>query len=98
MAGVKRPHDAATGLQDRQQSPYLHMFEGFRSELDEHHDRRERIIKASRDITAQSKKMLVAITCHGDLQLTLQNLFLTEVVRGFHSFCAPNKLSPELLN
>lgn len=33
------------------------VFENFRSELDEHHDRRERIIKASRDITALSKKM-----------------------------------------
>lgn len=33
------------------------IFENFRSELDEHHDRRERIIKASRDITALSKKM-----------------------------------------
>lgn len=39
------------------QSPYLAMFETFRNELDEHHDRRERIIKASRDITALSKKM-----------------------------------------
>lgn len=33
------------------------MFETFRDELDQHHDRRERIIKASRDITALSKKM-----------------------------------------
>lgn len=33
------------------------IFETFRDELDEHHDRRERIIKASRDITALSKKM-----------------------------------------
>ena len=33
------------------------MFEKFRDELDEHHDRRERIIKASRDVTALSKKM-----------------------------------------
>jgi hypothetical protein len=33
------------------------IFETFRSELDEHHDRRERIVKASRDITALSKKM-----------------------------------------
>jgi len=32
------------------------IFETFRNELDEHHDRRERIIKASRDITALSKK------------------------------------------
>lgn len=36
---------------------YTPMFEGFRDELDEHHDRRERIVKASRDITALSKKM-----------------------------------------
>lgn len=33
------------------------IFEWFRDELDEHHDRRERIVKASRDITALSKKM-----------------------------------------
>lgn len=41
----------------KQGSPFLPMFEGFRTELDEHHDRRERIIKASRDVTAASKKM-----------------------------------------
>lgn len=33
------------------------MFEGFRDELDEHYDRRERIVKVSRDVTALSKKM-----------------------------------------
>ena len=38
-------------------SAYTAMFETFRDELDEHHDRRERIVKASRDITALSKKM-----------------------------------------
>lgn len=38
-------------------SPFMPMFETFRNELDEHHDRRERIVKASRDITALSKKM-----------------------------------------
>lgn len=38
-------------------SPTISIFENFRNELDEHHDRRERIIKASRDITALSKKM-----------------------------------------
>ena len=38
-------------------SPMISIFENFRDELDEHHDRRERIIKASRDITALSKKM-----------------------------------------
>lgn len=41
----------------QQASPFLPMFEVFRAELDEHHDRRERIIKGSRDITAASKKM-----------------------------------------
>lgn len=40
-------------------SSFIANFEFFRSELDEHHDRRERIIKASRDITAQSKKVYV---------------------------------------
>jgi hypothetical protein len=44
---------------DTAASPFMPMFEGFRAELDEHHDRRERIIKASRDVTAASKKMLV---------------------------------------
>jgi len=38
-------------------TPFMSMFESFRTELDEHHDRRERVIKASRDITAASKKM-----------------------------------------
>ena len=56
MAGQK--HD----LEDKDMdppnvSPFMPMFETFRNELDEHHDRRERIIKASRDITALSKKM-----------------------------------------
>jgi hypothetical protein len=51
MAGEKRKMDQ---LSD---SPYISLFEGFRSQLDEHYDRRERVIKASRDITALSKKM-----------------------------------------
>jgi hypothetical protein len=56
MTQVKRK---AADMEDDQgpTSPYIPIFEDFRSELDEHHDRRERIIKASRDITAQSKKM-----------------------------------------
>ncbi len=45
--------------QDVRASPFMPMFEAFREEIDEHHDRRERIIKASRDITAISKKMSV---------------------------------------
>ncbi|KAF1941568.1 Translin [Clathrospora elynae] len=42
-------------------SPFMAMFEDFRKELDEHHDRRERIIKASRDITASSKKIIFTL-------------------------------------
>ncbi|KAF2741545.1 translin associated factor X [Polyplosphaeria fusca] len=42
-------------------SPYAAMFEGFRKDLDEHHDRRDKIAKASKDITASSKKMQVGL-------------------------------------
>ena len=58
MTGVKRPLEKS----EERQSPFLPMFQVFRDQLDEHHDRRERIIKASRDITAASKKMLVLRT------------------------------------
>jgi hypothetical protein len=59
MAGVKRTRDGAPNDKKKPESdsPYIPMFETFRAELDEHHDRRERIVKTSRDITAQSKKM-----------------------------------------
>ena len=60
MAGSKRPRtEMANDSNVDHTSPYIPMFEAFRSELDEHHDRRERVIKASRDITALSKKMFV---------------------------------------
>ncbi|KAJ5623817.1 hypothetical protein N7510_000126 [Penicillium lagena] len=49
----------ATAMSNSTRSPALPIFETFRDELDEHHDRRERIIKTSRDITALSKKMYV---------------------------------------
>ncbi|KAL4749863.1 hypothetical protein BDW72DRAFT_124351 [Aspergillus terricola var. indicus] len=42
-------------------SDVLPMFEGFRDELDQHHDRRERLIKISRDITALSKKIIFSL-------------------------------------
>ena len=58
MPGVKRSRDGAEKKEtESSSSPFMPMFEVFRNELDEHHDRRERIIKASRDITAASKKM-----------------------------------------
>ena len=52
-------------------SPYVSMFEEFRSELDEHYDRRERIIKASRDITAASKKLIFTLQRVRQLQQPL---------------------------
>lgn len=58
MAGVKHPRgDDEMTEPPPPVPPFMAMFQTFRSELDEHHDRRERIIKASRDITALSKKM-----------------------------------------
>jgi len=52
MSGLKRPFDEMA----EPSSPFMSMFEGFRQEIDENHLARERIIKASRDVTALSKK------------------------------------------
>lgn len=52
---------ADAGSTTQPTGPFIAMFEGFRKELDEHHDRRERIIKASRDITASSKKIIFTL-------------------------------------
>lgn len=49
-------------------TPLQSIFETFRNELDEHHDRRERVIKTSRDITALSKKMYVISFLSGVLK------------------------------
>lgn len=53
--------DQGTGQDSMEESSSstLAIFGTFRDELDEHHDRRERIVKTSRDITALSKKMYV---------------------------------------
>lgn len=56
-AGTKRYRDGKEVEVNASSSPFMPMFMGFREELDKHHDRRERIIKASRDVTALSKKM-----------------------------------------
>lgn len=60
MAAVKRDYDGKARARPAADAPpgrFHDMFAHFRDELDEHHDRRERIVKASRDVTAQSKKM-----------------------------------------
>lgn len=58
--GVKRDREGNVRAKTASDAPpgrFHDMFMGFRNELDEHHDRRERIVKASRDVTGQSKKM-----------------------------------------
>ncbi|KAK4124296.1 Translin [Parathielavia appendiculata] len=69
MSGFKRDWNGNAKRQDgpkavpRQvvRNAYTPMFESIRDELDEHHDRRERIVKASRDITALSKKIIFSL-------------------------------------
>jgi len=57
--GVEK--DRSAGSVAGSESPFMPMFQTFRDELDEHHDRRERIIKVSRDITATSKKIIFSL-------------------------------------
>ncbi|OLN92769.1 Translin-associated protein X-like protein [Colletotrichum chlorophyti] len=60
----KRDRDGNMRFNEPKQKPaapesqFTPMFLKFRDELDEHHDRRERIVKASRDVTALSKKIV----------------------------------------
>lgn len=68
-----------TAAMDEPSEKMLSIFGIFRDELDEHHDRRERIIKASRDITALSKKMYVPLYGRPWQTLILQYLFVTAV-------------------
>jgi hypothetical protein len=70
-SGVKRDHDGNAKSRDMRpepeeavRSPFVPMFEYFRDELDEHHARRDRIGKVSRDVTALSKKMF-GFSFHG---------------------------------
>jgi len=64
-SGVKRDREGNARAREPKPKPkqevvhtaFTPMFERFRDELDEHHARREKIIKVSRDVTALSKKM-----------------------------------------
>ncbi|KAM0329284.1 hypothetical protein ACHAQA_004589 [Verticillium albo-atrum] len=56
--GNTRPKDGGKSGPALVESRFTPMFMDFRNELDEHHDRKERIVKASRDVTALSKKIL----------------------------------------
>ncbi|KAL5600955.1 hypothetical protein BROUX41_005789 [Berkeleyomyces rouxiae] len=58
MTGVKRDADGKNVVPVTR---FGAMFEQFRDELDEHYDRKERIVKASRDVTAASKKIIFSL-------------------------------------
>ncbi|KAJ4420252.1 hypothetical protein N0V82_004463 [Gnomoniopsis sp. IMI 355080] len=61
MSGQKRDYNGKAKEAPKvvvARNEFTPVFEWFRDELDEHHDRRERIVKASRDITALSKKIV----------------------------------------
>ncbi|KAL8811615.1 MAG: hypothetical protein Q9223_007494 [Gallowayella weberi] len=68
MAGQKHYLDDNDKEDPPSVSPFMPMFETFRDELDEHQDRRERIVKASRDITALSKKIIFSLQRVHNLQ------------------------------
>ena len=59
MAAINSGHSGCEKGDAPSASRFIPMFNFFREEIDQHHDRRERIIKASRDITTLSKKMFV---------------------------------------
>ncbi|KAL8703838.1 MAG: hypothetical protein Q9201_002988 [Fulgogasparrea decipioides] len=78
MAGTK--HDLEDkDMEDASGSPFMPMFETFRNELDEHHDRRERIVKASRDITALSKKIIFSLQRVRQLQSPAPSFIAKEI-------------------
>lgn len=68
MASAAKKSNASTSSA-APPSAFQGMFEGFRAELDEHQDRRERIIKANRDITASSKKWYMLPSHATDLSM-----------------------------
>lgn len=71
MTGVKRDYRGnrkpAAPPKDMPRNAYTDMFEGFRDELDKHHDRRQKIIKVDRDVTALSKKIIFSLQRVGAL-------------------------------
>ncbi|KAI0861316.1 Translin [Xylaria cubensis] len=82
--GVKRDYqgkekskkDAAP---DHPRNAYTSMFESFRDELDEHHDRRQRIGKVSRDVTALSKKIIFSLQRVRKLSQPIPERIQTEI-------------------
>ncbi|XWW95215.1 hypothetical protein V2A60_003169 [Cordyceps javanica] len=84
--GVKRDHNGRVKVvPDAPRGRFHDMFEGFRDELDQHHDRRERLVKVSRDVTAQSKKMQVTA-----LPIAFSIIFALQRVKELNKELPPN--------
>ncbi|EEP77530.1 conserved hypothetical protein [Uncinocarpus reesii 1704] len=66
------------------------LFSYFRSELDEHHDRRERVIKASRDITALSKKMVRSLNTTVPRSIAKENTDRFAQIRNLFNSITPD--------
>ncbi|KAI1737739.1 Translin [Xylaria scruposa] len=64
---------------DHPRNAYTSMFESFRDELDEHHDRRQRIGKVSRDVTALSKKIIFSLQRVRKLSQPIPERIQTEI-------------------
>ncbi|TPR05251.1 hypothetical protein CAN33_0033800 [Aspergillus niger] len=79
-----QPQQPEQQQQQQQSNPFINIFTTFRDELDEHHDRRERIIKASRDITALSKKIIFALQRVRTLNTSLPASLTKETTTRFN--------------
>ncbi|PYH91225.1 Translin [Aspergillus ellipticus CBS 707.79] len=90
---------AAAAAEEPPANPIMSMFETFRDELDEHHDRRERLIKASRDITALSKKIIFSLQRIRNLPAPLPaNISKETTTRFTQIHTLFQSTIPELLN
>ena len=86
---AKKPHKDA--------SPVLQLFQGFQTELDCRHDKYERIVKCSRDITVQSKRVIFLL--HRGLDEKSRAKILDEATGKFAAIKELfKKMATELLN
>lgn len=94
---AKNNNADANAAMDEPSSKVLSIFGTFRDELDEHHDRRERIIKTSRDITALSKKIIFSLQRTRTIKSSLPPTIAKETTTRFdqiHSLFT--SLAPDL--
>lgn len=61
-------------------NPVIVMFKEFATELDDKHDRYERIVKLSRDITIESKRIIFLLhNINADMQVVLSTTLRNEI-------------------